>query len=224
MLIEQRVQEKLNQLVSSCPRPNIRYENINLDDYGNASTITRVEFEPENTTGWGTSCLHILKQAFGSESDYYINFNKELCHFPSEYSVKKAIGILKAAAADYAQGFAVDLRSSIVGEIFQDFVELAKRALAEGSKDVAAVLACAALEDVLKRFAAKNEITVDGKDMSEIVSALKAKGLVGGAQKTLLDTMPKIRNCAMHADWGKIQEPDVSSVIGFVEQFLITHF
>jgi len=39
--------------------------------------------------------------------------------------------------------------------------------------------------------------------MSDVVGALKAKGLVGGAQKTLLDTMPKIRNFAMHADWSK---------------------
>lgn len=50
------------------------------------------------------------------------------------------------------------------------------------------------------------------------MNALKRKGLVFGAQKTLLDTMPKIRNLAMHANGDKITPPDVSSVIGFVEQ------
>ena len=28
----------------------------------------------------------------------------------------------------------------------------------------------------------------------------------------------------MHADWNKITEPEVSSLIGFVEQFLLTNF
>jgi len=37
----------------------------------------------------------------------------------------------------------------------EHFVELAKIALSEGHKDVAAVLASAALEDALKRFANK---------------------------------------------------------------------
>jgi len=56
------------------------------------------------------------------------------------------------------------------------------------------------------------------------VNALKSKGLVSGAQKSLLDTMPKIRDYAMHANWDKITAEDVSSVIGFVEQFLLSHF
>jgi hypothetical protein len=131
---------------------------------------------------------------------------------------------MKAALDDYSRGFALDLKTAISGEIFQDFVELAKRALAEGNKDVAAVLACSALEDTLKRYAKNQGLAVDDKDMTDVVAALKSQGLVSGAQKTLLSTMPKIRNYAMHANWDKITEPDVNSVIGFVEQFLITYF
>jgi hypothetical protein len=36
--------------------------------------------------------------------------------------------------------------------------------------------------------------------------------------------MPKTRNNAMHADWGKITPQDVGSVIGFVEQFFNNTF
>jgi hypothetical protein len=60
--------------------------------------------------------------------------------------------------------------------------------------------------------------------MQEVVSAIKANGLVKGAQKTLLDSMSKIRDYAMHANWDKITIQDVGSVIGFVEQFLLSHF
>ncbi len=45
-----------------------------------------------------------------------------------------------------------------------------------------------------------------------------------GAHKTLLDTMPKIRDYAMHANWNKITPQDVGSVIGFVEQLLFVKF
>jgi hypothetical protein len=38
----------------------------------------------------------------------------------------------------------------------------------------------------------------------------------------LLDAMPKIGDFAMHANWGKISDADVNSVIGFVEQFLVS--
>ena len=36
--------------------------------------------------------------------------------------------------------------------------------------------------------------------------------------------MPKIRDYAMHANWDKLSDTDVSSIIGFVEQFLLTSF
>ena len=60
--------------------------------------------------------------------------------------------------------------------------------------------------------------------MQEAINALKSKGLVGGPQKSLLDSMPRIRDAAMHSDWQKITPQDVGSVIGFVEQFLLTQF
>jgi hypothetical protein len=34
--------------------------------------------------------------------------------------------------------------------------------------------------------------------------------------------MSKIRDFAMHANWSKIQDAGVRSVLGFVEQFLLT--
>jgi hypothetical protein len=112
----------------------------------------------------------------------------------------------------------------ITGEIFGDFVSAAKASLSEGHHTVAAVLASAALEDALKRLAAANGLDIAGKTMKEVVNALKAKGLVSGAQKSLLGSMPTVRNYAMHAEWDKLTPQDAGSVIGFVEQFLLTHF
>lgn len=174
---------------------------------------------------WATSAQNIMSAAFGQESPHYENFaaTYEKCKgWDNEVDALK--GIFRGAKADYDGGYAFSMQATISGEIYGDFVALAKTSLAEGAKDVAAVLACAALEDALKRFALMNGLPVSDKVMQEVVNALKAKGLVGGAQKSLLGTMPKVRDYAMHANWDKITSEDVGSVIGFVEQFLLAKF
>ena len=86
------------------------------------------------------------------------------------------------------------------------------------------MLASAALEDALKRHAVSNGLDVDDASMLKVISALKSKGLVSRAQKPMLAAMHQMRNHAMHAEWEKIQKPEVSSLVAFVEQFLLTHF
>lgn len=174
---------------------------------------------------WATSAQSLIRAACGEGSPHYANFVAafEKCRGFDD-QVKVLQGIFSSARDDFTGGYIFDVDLRISGEVFGDFVAMAKRALADGYKDVAAVLACAALEDALKRYALVNGLAVDENTMAEVVNALKSKGLVSGAQKSLLDTMPKIRNFTMHASWEKITAPDVSSVIGFVEQFLLSNF
>ncbi len=174
---------------------------------------------------WATSAQNLIRAVFGESSPHYANFlsRYEKCG-GSESSVAALHAVFMSAKEDFEGGYVFDVELRVSGEVFGDFVALARQALSEGHKDVAAVLACAALEDALKRFAQASGLTVSDKTMQEVVNALKSSGLVAGAQKSLLDAMPRIRNLAMHADWTKLSEPDVSSVIGFVEQFLLTKF
>lgn len=170
---------------------------------------------------WATSVLSLLQITFGESSPHFNNFSRLYNGFqynPSELDVANAI--LLAAKEDYEGGYFSKLESSILGGILGDFISLAKASLSEGYKDVAAVLACAALEDALKRIAVANSIDVQDKVMQDVIAALKAKGLVGGGQKALLAPMPKLRDYAMHANWDKLKQEDVSGIIGFVEKFL----
>jgi hypothetical protein len=177
---------------------------------------------------WGTSVLSLLEGVLGKDRIHYVQFRK---HFENaqregmpDYIVGDCKAVLQAAKEDYEGGYIFRLEQSLSGEILGDFCALAKAALRDGSKDVAAVLACAALEDALKRYAHRNGLEVDDKEMQAVVSALKSKSLVAGAQKQLLDTMPKLRDYAMHANWDKLTSADVGSIVGFVEQFLLSHF
>ena len=177
---------------------------------------------------WASSALNVIQGVFGKESSHYEHLNTKLTLVTNNYVSKDHLdacrGIFLGAKSDVDGGHVFNLQTAVSGEVFGDFVSSAKVALAEGNHTVAAVLACSALEDALKRYAAAKGQTVDGKTMDEVVNTLKAQGLVSGAQKSLLSTMPKIRNYAMHADWEKLTAQDAGSVIGFVEQFLLAHF
>ena len=138
--------------------------------------------------------------------------------------LQQLFGVFQAARHDYDNDFLFDLEIETAADVFGSFVAAAKQAMKENRRDVAAVIASAALEDALKRYAVRNGLDVDDKTLATVINALKSKRLVSGAQKSLLDGMLKTRNSAMHADWGKITEPEVSSLISFVEQVLLTNF
>ena len=174
---------------------------------------------------WATSSQSLINAAFGQGSPHVRNFDALYANCRGEDDeVRSLHAVFQSAKADFEGGYVFNVDLRVSGEVFGDFVALARQALGEGHKDVAAVLACAALEDALKRYANLNKLDTTDKTMAEVINALKAAGLVAGAQKSLLDVMPKLRNAALHADWGKISEPDVASVIAFVEQFLLAKF
>jgi len=173
---------------------------------------------------WATSVANLFDGAFGRTSVHFETFERLHQNRKSNSDVDAAKGVFRAAKADFEGGYVFNLERAVIGEVFGDFVVLAKEALANGNHIAAAVLASAALEDALKRFASSRGVDILGKTMQEVVNSLKAKGFVAGAQKSLLDAMPKVRNQAMHADWTKLTASDAASVIGFVEQFLIANF
>lgn len=195
-------------------------EGFSRYNYGTTSDIPPFAWQK-----WGTSAQSIIKAVFGEDSPHYQNFSRSLekC-IGVNIQINTLIGIFMSASEAFHGGYVFNVDLRVSGEVFGDFVRLAKQALEEGHKDVAAVLACAALEDALKRYATACGLSVDDSEMSQVIGALKTKGLVQGAQKTLLDAMPKIRNKAMHAEWDKFSEAEVGGVIGFVEQFLLKHF
>jgi hypothetical protein len=183
---------------------------------------------PQQFYEWATSALNVIQGVFGKDSPHYVRFEAEMAVIDNNYVYDRRLdalrGIFLGAKSDVDGGYLFGLQTSFSGEIFGDLVSAAKAALSEGHHTVASVLACAALEDALKRYAISKELSVEDKTMEDVVNALKSQGLVSGAQKALLSAMPKIRNQAMHADWAKLTPQDAGSVIGFVEQFLLSHF
>jgi uncharacterized protein YutE (UPF0331/DUF86 family) len=172
----------------------------------------------------------LILRLYGQDSQYQINFQKVLktnyfttMHRSYFNHISELLGILRGVQHDIKSGMLSDFRQLLQAEIFADFIALAKEVL-DDNKDVAVVLACAALEDALKRVAIKENLNVDDKDMSDIINALKTKGVIKGAQVPIVQSYVKLRNKAFHAEWDKIDKESVSSVIGFTEQFILSNF
>jgi len=182
----------------------------------------------EQFYAWASSALNLLQGVMGTDSPHTEQFRAKLeaiqNNYVSDRHLEAMRGIFLGAKSDVDGGYIFEAEATLSAEIFGDFVSAAKAALADGHYTVAAVLASAALEDALKRYAIACNLNVTGKSMSDVVNALKSVGVVSGAQKSLLSSMPKLRDYAMHAEWDKLTPQDAGSIIGYVEQFLLTQF
>lgn len=145
--------------------------------------------------------------------------------YSNSYEIQNFItGLLNTLKIDIEYNLLNSLQEQIAGEIYGDFISLAKRLVDEGFKDPAAVLACGALEDSMKKFAQKNKIEVSDADLSVVVNSLKAAGLIKGIQAGVVQSYVKLRNKTFHAQFDKIEMPEVSSLIAFVETFILDNF
>jgi len=177
--------------------------------------------------------ISVLEKVYGPYSEKvkaYIKLYNDYVGDPNKWhaGVQDRIrshtsGVLKSIKAEIEAGLVGNLELQAQGGIFGDFIALAGHAFDE-SKDVAAVLISAALEDTLKRYAVQNGLDVTQADMPEVINALKSKGLLKGPQASVVQSYVQLRNKAFHAEWDKIDKETVNSAISFTETFLLEHF
>ena len=176
-----------------------------------------------------SSTINILDVLYGADSEKLKAYNLLFRDYTKNPNIKKesirtsTFGILKSIKSEVEEGLVGYLELKAQGGIFGDFINLAKESLDE-SKDVAAVLVSAALEDALKRFALQNTLDVEEKDISEVINTLKSKGLLKNPQASIVQSHAKLRNKAFHANWDKIDKASVNSAIAFTEIFILEKF
>lgn len=175
--------------------------------------------------------LSLLQKIYGNTNDHISNFQSQLSDFNYNDSSIKYKDILEICIAklefiksEISLGLITSIENEVTGEVVADFLSLARKSLIDNVIEVAAVLSCASLEDTLKRYSKLNNLNVDDKTMSEVINALKSKGLLSSAQDSILKGYAKIRNKVFHAEWDKIEKADISSIIGFSEEFVLKHF
>ena len=127
---------------------------------------------------WTTSVASLIRGVYGPESTYFREFDSGCTRCQGGKSnLQGLLGVFQAAREAYDKDILFDLAIETAADVFGSFAAAAKQAMTENNKDVAAVIASAALEDVLKRYAVRNGLNVDDKTMATVINALKSKGL-----------------------------------------------
>lgn len=189
---------------------------------GNPSddVLTQVHFNTltliENLYGQNDVRISTLVKFKTEKYDPTPWYDATIRHFKNQL-----IGILRGIQSDIENDLIFNLEKQTIGSIEANFIALSKSISEQGGKDVAAVLASAALEDSLKRFAELSGLDVNDKEMSDVINALKSKGLLKGPQASVAASYVQTRNKAFHAEFSKIEMPEVKSLIAFTEEFIL---
>ncbi len=176
--------------------------------------------------------ISLLKILYDSEYSLFkdlLSIRNKYTHSDRAYYLAKDLmttlqAILETMKFEIKNGFINNLQTQITVEIIGDFINLAKELKDSNYKESSAVLACAALEDTLKKFAMQKGLDVYDKELTVVINSLKSQGLLKSVQIDVLNSFVKVRNKAFHAQFDKISMPEIVSIIAFVEQFLIQEY
>ncbi len=138
--------------------------------------------------------------------------------------LQSAEGMLRGTSAALKNGLLVELRTKVLLDVQADFIEAARQALSNGSKDVAAALLCVVLEDSVKRLATKvGRDDLTDREYSVVVVELFKERAVSKATKGVLLAQKDLRDSALHAQWHEVSAESVTGLLYFLPGFIEQH-
>jgi hypothetical protein len=172
-----------------------------------------------------TSSLSFIKNLYGSEHPYFLDFNERVQQSrPSQ--TEYARGILKAIKKEIDGGWLVTMKGLISAEIFSDFLEMADHLLKEGYKDSASVMIGSVLEEHLRQLCIKNGIPNDDPKNGRPKKADLLNSELGNAtiynkldQKNVTAWLD-LRNKAAHGKYGEYNQQQVEIMLQAVTEFM----
>ena len=174
-----------------------------------------------------SASLSFLKNTFGTEHPYYMEFNKKV-NDASPYLTEEGRGILKAVKNEIDGGWAFTVKGLISAEIFSNFLEMAEYLLTEGFKDPAAVMAGSVLEEHLRQLCIKNSIPIesikDGKPIPKkadlINSQLASANIYNKLDQKSITSWLDLRNKAAHSKYSEYTKEQVVFMLQGITNFI----
>ncbi len=174
-----------------------------------------------------SASLSFLKNTFGTEHPYYMEFNKKV-NDASPYLTEEGRGILKAVKNEIDGGWAFTVKGLISAEIFSNFLEMAEYLLTEGFKDPAAVMAGSVLEEHLRQLCIKNSIPIesikDGKPIPKkadlINSQLASANIYNKLDQKSITSWLDLRNKAAHGQYSEYTKEQVVFMLQGITNFI----
>jgi hypothetical protein len=147
------------------------------------------------------------------------------------YVCTQIIGVVDSLKVDIEADFLKSYEELIHGELFSDFIDMARHLSSEGYKDPAAVIVGSTLESHLKKLCIKFSIETtfekDGKNISKKADKLNSELLKEGAYSKLdqknITAWLDLRNKAAHGHYGEYTREQVDLLIDNISNFIARH-
>lgn len=176
---------------------------------------------------WKTKSVNALETVFGREFRYLSEFEALSNNFGGlGYGVRleevwQCVGIIKAAASDYKNGYSFKVVNLIQAELFNDFLEQAEHLHKQGYFAPAAVIAGCVLEDGLRKLCQRKSLTLPAKATIEPMNVELAKaGIYNKLVQKKVTALADLRNKAAHGEWTEFKDKDVEDMIRDVRRFM----
>ncbi|MBN4074132.1 hypothetical protein JYT61_01075 [bacterium AH-315-E10] len=185
---------------------------------------------PHNTVNKTlTRSLACIERVSGGQSEYYKQADNYVTKggYPG-YICREVIGVLEALHDDVEAGCMVTYEELIHGDMFSDFLEMARHLCSAGYKDAAAVIAGSSLEVHLKNLCVRYNIEIhtekNGKQIPKKADTLNAdlareSAYTKSDQKSITAWLG-LRNDAAHGDYGEYTLDQVKLHVESISDFI----
>lgn len=181
----------------------------------------------EQFTEFRAATLSFLKNTFGADHPFYVEFNKQAKE-ASPYDTEEGRGILKAVKQEIDGGWLFTVKGLVSAEIFSDFLEMAEYLLKEGYKDPAAVMTGSVLEEHIRQLCLRNSIPVetikDGKPNPKkadlMNSELASANIYNKLDQKSITSWLDLRNKAAHGKYSEYTKEQVDLMYLSVTNFI----
>lgn len=159
---------------------------------------------------WRVGCVAFLREALGDDSPYTREFEFN-CDSPYLSAVARGQAVLRAAREYIDFGPVAKVEELVAAEIFTDLLGIAERLLRERRISAAVAVACAVLEDVMRRSARHRKISIreNVDDLSALNVTMSAAGVYGAALQTKIEQWADIR---ARAETGQLN-PEMRTIV-----------
>lgn len=206
MTPEERIGSRLDELVKT---------RVDEDDLGSCIR-------------WASNALTVARQLLGP-NDFSVKLIEDAMSRAAQYKQPpeslntQARGVLQALKLDFEGGHLVNIRNQIRTDVESDFLSQAHRLLEDGSKDPAAMLIGAVLEDALRQLCRGNGVS-GGDNIESMNAPLRTAGVYGLPQQQQVTAWAAIRNKADHGHFDQYDIAEVrvmqQGVAGFISKYM----
>lgn len=210
--LSQSIAKRLNELLETLPQCLVRSDGSFEDIPG----VSRGH-------GWCVSAASIIAAVVTEPSHPYRTMAAASLGLMQKQIVDACAalhGQLQQLKYDFEAGLLSNLESRVSGETFDDLLDHAEAYLKDGRREPAGVLAGVVFEDTIRTLSRKHDIDPAGRELDNLLAALKAKGVLTKLEQKEGVTAAEVRAKATHAEWSAFNAEQAEATIKFTRRLI----